>query len=76
MLLRIPSIYKFAFENRILAKPNLQLEDDNTPLHISAFFGHYDLLQVLLDENVELIDQLNRYGWSPLMQACHEGHHD
>ena len=52
------------------------MEDDNTPLHIAAFFGHFELLEVLLEEFVELIDQLNRYGWSPLMQACHQGHFD
>ena len=57
----------------LTSKSQLHFEDENTPLHIAAYFGNVCLVEVLLQHYPEYIDSLNRYGWSPLMQACREG---
>ena len=57
------------------SRDNLHLEDDNTPLHVAAYFGNLNLVTVLVDEFPVFIDAINRYGWTPLMQAAREGHY-
>merc|ERR1719284_933938 len=60
--------------NLLKSKPHLHFEDENTPLHIAAYFGNIALANELILQYPEYLDALNRYGWSPLMQACREGH--
>ncbi|CAG5084194.1 Oidioi.mRNA.OKI2018_I69.PAR.g10575.t1.cds [Oikopleura dioica] len=55
---------------------DLILEDENTPAHVAAYLGNLELLEYLIKDHSHLINKLNRYGWTPLMQACHQGHYD
>ena len=57
------------------SRNNLHLEDDNSPLHVAAYFGNVNLVTVLVDQFPVFIDSINRYGWTPLMQAAREGHY-
>lgn len=43
--------------------------DGKRPLHNAAQFSHFDCLQYLIDQGVE-IDALKRADWTPLMLAC------
>ena len=47
---------------------------DNTQFELLKTIGTTHKANELILQYPEYLDALNRYGWSPLMQACREGH--
>ena len=45
-------------------------------MHVAAYFGNVNLLVALIKHYPVHIDAINRYGWTPLMQAAREGHYN
>ena len=61
----------------MIPKTDLRSDFSNEILaHVAAYLGNLELLDYLIKEHSHLINKLNRYGWTPLMQACHQGHYD
>ena len=44
------------------SRSDLHLDDDNTPLHVAAYFGNCALVEALLEHFPVFIDSINRYG--------------
>jgi len=51
------------------------LQTGYTPLHISTYFGHVDLVRLLLDHGADA-KCMDRRGYTPLQLACRHGHVD
>ena len=51
------------------------LQTGYTPLHISTYFGHFDLVRLLLDHGADA-KCMDRRGYTPLQLACRHGHVD
>ena len=60
------------------ADVNIQNEDGETALHLAAFYGHSEVVQVLLgnDVNLRMVHAQNNEGKTSLDLASNEGHHD
>ena len=52
---------------------NAKNDDDHTPLHHAALFGHTNTVEHLLNRGAE-VDSLNRHGNTPLHHAAYRGH--
>ena len=46
-----------------------------TPLDIASFYGHIEIVKILLQLNVS-VDEAHNKGFTPLMHAAHQGHLD
>lgn len=62
------------------AEVNTQDEQGETPLHISARFGHVKCAKAILDATKDAPIHLDlpekTFGWTALFVACVDGHHD
>ncbi len=58
--------------------PNLVFSQDwnnDTPLHLAAYFGYRDVAELLLTHGAD-VNAINSYGRTPLHRAAFNGHQD
>lgn len=60
---------------RLLVEPSLTFKSQFTPLTLSCFCGHVDIVKCLLANGSD-INALDEIGWRPLTVACFNGHLD
>ena len=66
-------LYNVAIQNGISRTTVEWLNWSLCWIWLSRFLEHLTANELIL-QYPEYLDALNRYGWSPLMQACREGH--
>ncbi|KAJ2922250.1 hypothetical protein H1R20_g14847, partial [Candolleomyces eurysporus] len=48
----------------------------STPLHLAAYKGHEDIVQVIFEAAPSWVNDVDDYGYTPFMLACQQGHDD
>ena len=66
-------LYNVAIQNSISRTTDEWLNWSFYWIWLNCFLEHFIANELIL-QYPEYLDALNRYGWSPLMQACREGH--
>lgn len=48
----------------------------HTPLFLAAYYGNYDIVTTILEDNTQFRNKKDKLGWSPLFAALYRGHSD
>ena len=62
-----------ALINDYNADINAKNSDEDTPLHLAAFYNHIDIVEFLCEHKAD-IELQNKKGYTPLHSACDRGH--